>query len=59
MARKVRPPVGGASPRSGPPEARLDDKMKAMFEAVERRSSPNLLPDLDSLPKARGSDTAT
>lgn len=35
------------------PEARLDDKLKAMFEAIERRSGSNVLPDLGSLPRAR------
>ena len=38
------------------PEERLDDKLRAMFETIERRSGANVLPDLGSLPKARPLD---
>lgn len=52
MARKKMP--DRREPAS--PEERLDDKLKAMFEAIERRSGPGVLPDLKSLPKAKPFD---
>lgn len=56
MARKPKNANGRGAPEQGSPEAVLDDKLKAMFEAIERRSGPNVLPDLGSLPKARRTD---
>ena len=56
MARKPNTHNGAAAPEEGSPEARLDGKLKAMFEAIERRSGPSVLPDLGSLPKARRTD---
>lgn len=56
MAGKTKSAEQTDAPVAGSPEARLDDKLKAMFEAIERRSGSNVLPDLGSLPRARPSD---
>lgn len=57
MARKRTPP---APPAAGlvesTPEARLDAKLKAMFQSIERSRLPPVLADLDSLPGARRPD---
>lgn len=56
MARKPKSVAQTSAPDMGTPEARLDDKLKAMFEAIERRSGQNVLPDLGSLPRAGSTD---
>ena len=56
MDRKAKSAQDVGAPDPGTPEARLDDKLKAMFEAIERRSAANVLPDLGSLPRARSTD---
>ena len=53
MADKTKSAEQTGAPVAGSPEARLDDKLKAMFEAIERRSGSRVLPDLGSLPRAR------
>lgn len=56
MARKPRSANQTSTSAPDTPEARLDDKLKAMFEAIERRSGSHVLPDLGSLPRARSNE---
>ena len=37
MARKAKSAEKTSAPDPGSPEARLDDKLKAMFQTIERR----------------------
>ena len=56
MARKPRDRSAGAGTGDESPEARLNAKLKAMFEAIARARTPPLLTDLDALPRSRRGD---
>jgi hypothetical protein len=55
MALKRGSIRAGGAPSDASLEARLDSRLKAMFQAIEREKAPTLLPDLDALPRPRGS----
>ena len=50
--------VAGAPPDASL-EVRLDSRLKAMFQAIEKEKAPSVLPDLDTLPRPRGHRTVS
>ena len=54
MARKKGSAKAAGAPPDASLEVRLDSRLKAMFQAIEKEKAPTVLPDLDTLPKPRG-----
>lgn len=53
MARRRGSAKAGATPPDASLEVRLNGRLKAMFQAIEKEKAPTLLPDLDALPRPR------
>ena len=59
MSRKKGSPKAVGAPADASLEVRLDSRLKAMFQAIEKEKAPTVLPDLDTLPRPRGHRTVS